>query len=217
MCYHKRYIFSCTHYTWGSEVIACDSPECNIMYSHPLSARKLQMLCRACEGKIQKTKSISLVLKEKISKLHADLDRLVREQQEKEKAEVERERVVLEKVLNDERRTELISPRTKVFEPSFTQWTRTEGKTVQGKKSDGQGEGFEFSDLGEESDDTEDLEFINPWKKVAPVDADLHVKPLHPRVVTPSDRKKMKPFVSKLTSKLPTKARTSRLRHQQRD
>ncbi|KAH6670429.1 hypothetical protein B0J14DRAFT_446903, partial [Halenospora varia] len=80
MCYHKRYIFSCAHYTWGVEVLACDVPDCYTMYSHPLSARKLQMLCRTCEGKVQKTKNASQVLKEQISKLHADLDRLDREQ-----------------------------------------------------------------------------------------------------------------------------------------
>jgi hypothetical protein len=78
MCHHRRFTYTCGHFTWGSQVKSCPLERafhdgewpvsCGTMWSHPLHSRKLGHLCRTCDEKAQKTltahESLKLAMKD---------------------------------------------------------------------------------------------------------------------------------------------------------
>jgi hypothetical protein len=86
MCHHKRFVFSCGHFSWGAQVKACELENiflagkwhvaCETMWSHPLHSVRVHALCEDCELKRAKTAGTMTKLKLAMKELNETVGRL---------------------------------------------------------------------------------------------------------------------------------------------
>ncbi|RDL38530.1 uncharacterized protein BP5553_02870 [Venustampulla echinocandica] len=113
MCYHKRMVFSCGHFSWGHEVRACNvevafrlgilREECDTMFSHPMHSLKLPKLCQGCAGKKTKQDGTVSTVKERLQELHQVVGKWSKKDERNEDGHKEKEAEVefLELVKHD--------------------------------------------------------------------------------------------------------------------
>lgn len=90
MCWHRRIIFSCNHYKWGTEVGPCTlqklhsagewTEPCDTMNSHPLHSLTVQRMCKKCERKKAKLEGTMSRMKLLMEELNESLSKLKREE-----------------------------------------------------------------------------------------------------------------------------------------
>lgn len=97
MCYHKRMLFSCGHFSWGHEVRACSvekafrlgilTEACDTMFSHPMHSLKFAELCQDCAGKKTKQDGTVSTVKERLQELHQVVGKWTKKDEGREKSE----------------------------------------------------------------------------------------------------------------------------------
>jgi hypothetical protein len=96
MCWHKRFVFFCNHFSFGDEVKACDIQRafddgtsevvCDTMFSHPLHSRRFGQVCSDCEKKKVRTSANISKLKEILRELDQTMQRVQHKEEQDEKS-----------------------------------------------------------------------------------------------------------------------------------
>ena len=86
MCHHKRIVYCCWHFGWGTQVKACVLEKafldgfcllpCDTMWSHPLHSIKVDTVCKDCDFKRQKARGAMTKLKVAMQELNETVSRL---------------------------------------------------------------------------------------------------------------------------------------------